>query len=260
MLGFLKLHPPQIDTKELDDPSTTIWHGKLILRKRFMRKFYEAGYNLFRRQFLPNPQDKVLVEIGAGAGFIKQVIPNVITTDVMPLPELDQVFSATEMPFANNSVDGFFMLNVFHHIKDCEAFLREAQRCLKVGGKIVMVEPADTTFSRYFYQHFHHENFDPTATEWQFDPEGGPLSSANGALPCIVFQRDRHIFQSKFPELKVLQCYAHSPLVYILSGGLSYRQFLPGFMYEPIRVVEWLLSPLHRWIGMFTTIVIEKQP
>lgn len=259
MLNSLRLHPPQTSTKDLDDPSTTIWHGELIKQKRFIRDFYLSGYKLFRRQFLPNLDNKVLVEIGAGAGFIKQVLPNAITSDVMPLPELDQVFSATQMPFEDSSVEGFFMLNVFHHIKDCEAFLSEAQRCLKVNGKIVMVEPANTVFSRYFYQHFHHENFDPTATEWQFDPEGGPLSSANGALPWIVFQRDRQVFQSKFPNLKIRICHAHSPLVYILSGGLSYKQFLPDFMYLPVRAVEWLLSPFHRWIGMFMTVIIEKE-
>ena len=31
----------------------------------------------------------------------------------------------------------------------------------------------------------------------------GPLSSANGALPYIVFKRDKTIFASEFPDLEV---------------------------------------------------------
>lgn len=48
------------------------------------------------------------------------------------------------MPFQDKSVSAFMMIDVLHHIKDSRQFFKEMQRCLKPGGKIVMIEPANT--------------------------------------------------------------------------------------------------------------------
>ena len=44
------------------------------------------------------------------------------------------------MPFENNSIDVFFLQNVFHHIPDINNFLREADRCLKKNGYFLIME------------------------------------------------------------------------------------------------------------------------
>jgi SAM-dependent methyltransferase len=149
------------------------------------------------------------------------------------------------------------MINVLHHIKRPKFFFAEAQRCLKNGGKIVMIEPANTIWYRLVVKNFHHEMFDTTAG-WEMD-KTRPLSDANGALAWIIFQRDREIFESEFKNLKIRSIGFHTPLRYILSGGLTYRQLLPSFMYGFVNFLEICLRPFNKWIGMFETIVLEKQ-
>lgn len=161
------------------------------------------------------------------------------------------------MPFENESVRAFFMIDVLHHIKKPRSFFVEAQRCLKKGGKIVMIEPANTLWGRFIYKNFHHEMFD-TKAEWEMD-KTGPLSDANGALAWIIFQRDREIFDSEFGSLKILNISFHTPFRYLLSGGLSFRQLVPSFQYGFVKFLEVCLSPLNRWVGMFETIVLEKR-
>ena len=255
MLDWLRL-PETADVENLDDPATSLLHGRIIRQKAFLTKTYRSFYRVFQRAAEPEIAGKTLVELGSGGGFIKDVIPNAITSDVMELPNVDRVFSAMEMPFADESVDAFFMIDVLHHISDTRVFLRQAQRCLKANGKIIMIEPANTLWARFVYTHFHHEGFDP-AGRWGLEGTG-PLSSANGAIPWIVFCRDRKMFESELPNLRIQQVRSHTPLRYLLSGGLSLRQLLPGFAYPVIRGLEILLWPLNGVLGMFLTIELQK--
>lgn len=50
----------------------------------------------------------------------------------------------------------------------------------------------------------------------------------------------------------------HTPLLYLLSGGLTLRQLVPSFTYLTFKVIEYILSPLDNLLGMFQTIELEK--
>lgn len=254
ILDWLKL-PETKNIADLDDPATTLLHAQIVRKKPFLEKTYRDFYSEFKQAF-PETKNKTLIELGSGGGFLKEVMPDVITSDVLPLPNVDKVFSALDMPFANTSVDAFFMVDVLHHIPDAEKFFKEANRCLKPGGKIIMIEPANTPFGHLIYSNFHHEKFDP-AGPWHLE-EQGPLSVANGAIPWIIFHRDRKIFESKFPTLKIVRVRPHTPFRYLISGGLSFRQFLPSFMYPLVKGLEILLTPLNRLLGVFQTIELQK--
>ncbi len=240
----------------LDSSERTLLHGEIIQNKVFLRKLYIDFYRRFQKVIKDLPSNGCYVELGSGGGFIKEVLPRVITSDVMPLPMIDQQFSALQMPFASESVDAFMMINVFHHIPNAELFLKEASRCLKKDGKIIMVEPANTPFARWIYQNFHHEDFDVKG-EWFFESKG-PLSSANGALPFIVFLRDRLEFTKKFPELRITKIAPDTPFRYLLSGGLSSNFSMPGFSFEFFSALERVLTPVNPLLGMFYTIEITK--
>jgi SAM-dependent methyltransferase len=254
ILEWLKL-PQTRHIKDLDDPATTLLHAQVIQEKPFLKKLYTDFYNQFKKA-MPDFENKVLVELGSGGSFIKEIIPNVITSDVLELPNVDKVFSATEMPFEDGSVGAFLMIDVLHHITESKAFFAEATRCLNVSGKIIMVEPANTLWSKFIYKKFHHEPFE-TRADWTLEA-GGPLSVGNGALPWIIFSRDREIFEKEFPSLKIVSIRNHTPFRYLLSGGLSYRQLVPSFSYPLVKVIEFILSPANNYLGTFQTIELEK--
>lgn len=238
---------------DLDDPNTTLVHRKVILSKPFLRKIYLRWYSDLMSRVNHLPINKV-VEIGSGGGFIKDIYPDVITSDIMPLNVCDMTFPAENMPFENNSIGAIIMVNVFHHIPDCKLFLNEALRILPIGGKIVMVEPYNSLWSRQINSKFHHEPFDVNAN-WEFKSHG-PLSSSNQALPFIVFERDYVKFHSLYPNLRISSIKYHSPLSYILSGGVSMKSLIPNFMFRFLIFIEDKVSS--RKFNMFATIEIEK--
>lgn len=242
--------------QDLDAPQATLVHARVIRKKAFLERLYIDFYNELRRGLSENIDGKYIVELGSGGGFIKEVIPQAITSDVMELPNVDKQFSATDMPFEDQSVDAFLMIDVLHHINDTKRFLKEMTRCLKQGGKVCMIEPANTPWSRFIYKNFHHEPFDPSAG-WGFEGQG-PLTSANGAIPWIVFFRDREIFEKEFTDLSIERLCVHTPLRYLLSGGLTIRQLLPSSLYSAVKLCERLLSPFHRFTGMFLSIELKK--
>jgi len=257
IIEWLKLSATRC-VEDLDDPAVSLLHAEIIQKKPFLRKLYVDFYKQFEK-VVSNPKEKILVELGSGAGFIKEVISNAITSDILELPNVDKVFSALEMPFEKVSVDAFFMFDVLHHITDPRAFFREALRCLKIGGRIVMIEPANTLWSRFIYKNFHHERFD-TQAKWELGSlqETGPLSHGNGALPWIIFSRDRKVFENEFPSLRIIRMRNHTPLRYLLSGGLTLRQLVPSFTYPAVKAIEYALSPISNLLGMFQTIELEK--
>lgn len=237
----------------LDRPETLTLHRKLIENKFFLKQLYRKFYSEFRNSKYP-PGKKV--ELGSGGGFIKKIVPGTLTSDLIGGKGIDKVFPAEKIPFKNNSISAFFMFDVFHHIKDIKRALGEMSRCLKKGGKIVMIEPYNSLWGRLIWKNFNKEAFDPESS-WRTNGKGR-LSDANGALPWIVFVRDREIFNKKFPELKVKRIDPHTPLLYILSGGLSFPQIAPNFTYSFFSRLENFLSPLNFLLGMYVTVEIVK--
>ncbi len=254
LLDWLKL-PELRNIDNLDDPAVTLLHARIIREKPFLKNVYVDFYRQFA-ELVGEPQDKILVELGSGGGFVKEVISNVITSEVVEVPNVDKVFSALEMPFEKTSVDAFFMIDVLHHLPEPRIFFAEALRCLKVKGRVIMIEPANTLFSQFIYKHFHHETFDFRAG-WELE-QGGRLSHSNGAMPWIIFNRDRRLFEQEFPSLKITRIRNHTPLRYLLSGGLTLRQLLPSCTHAPVKMIESLLSPLNNVLGMFQTIELQK--
>lgn len=240
---------------DLDDPNASLAHRDIILKKPFLKKLYNDWYLIFIIKSKEIKNGKYL-EIGSGGGFLKDVFPEVITSDILILPNVDLIFTAEEIPFKENELASIVMLNVFHHIPKPHLFLKEAQRTLIKGGKIIMTEPANSSLARFIYKRFHHEPFDEKGQ--REIKAGNPLSNSNQALPYIYFERDLDLFKKDFPSLKINSINYHSPFSYIISGGVSRSAMLPFFMYNFVKGIEWLFSPFYKQIGLFCTIEIEK--
>lgn len=223
--------------------------------KRFLRQIYGEWRDRLA-SVLPTGSGAVL-ELGAGDRWMPPVTAVSIRTDVRPLRGLSLAADARCLPFRDASLRLIGMTDVFHHIPDVIKFLHEAERTLRPGGVVAMVEPWNTGWSRFIYSNFHHEPFRPEAREWPF-PAGDPMEAANGALPWMVFERDRERFERDYPGLRIERVEPFMPLRYLLSGGLTFPSLQPGWMYPVWTRVEQALGPVSRGCAMFAFIVLRR--
>lgn len=259
MLKRLLAHPLTRGL-DLDAPETTALRRRIVREKPFLHSLYLEWY----RQLIvaiPRVEDcpGAVLELGAGGGFFKDMLPECLCSDVFYCAGLDLVLDARHLPFRSASLRAIVMVDVFHHIPDVAAFLREAQRVLTPGGVIAMWEPWNTAWSRFVYQRLHHEPFEPQRQDWVF-PAGGPLSSANGALPWIVVARDAARLRRDFPLLRLENLRLDYPVSYLASGGISLRNLAPAFAYRPLRRLERAMGAFLRYCAMFAYIVMRRIP
>ena len=230
----------------------------ILKNRKLLRNVYIKWYDLLLGDIEADKLNYAVVELGTGAGFIKELYPYVICTDILPVTGIDLVCDCLHLPFKDKTIQRFIMIDVFHHVVCSESFLRELERCLVDGGSIVMIEPACTPWGRFIWKNFHHEDFDPEKSDWKISGDS-PLSSANGAMPWIVFCRDRELFLQKFPTLKIENYSTNTPLSYLLSGGFSYSQIVPSILIRPLIYFENLLLKVSGKFGMFSLIKLIKQ-
>lgn len=245
------------DIRQLDDPSRAHELRLLIEKKPFLKRYYLEIYRKYQNCLSRCPEQGIAIELGSGAGFVKKIIPEMVTSDTISYPNVDKVVDATAMPYENESLRMIGMLNVFHHIPNVEAFLREAERCLLPGGRVLIVDQYPGWISSLIFKHAHHEPFDTEASDWRFESTG-PLSGANGALAWLVFDRDRGKFEKLFPMLKLESYSPHSPFRYWISGGLKKWTLAPGWAFEILTGVDCLLMHISQRFGSFVDIELVK--
>ncbi|HET6879653.1 MAG TPA: class I SAM-dependent methyltransferase [Pirellulales bacterium] len=256
------LKEPATRTLDVNTSDMTVVHRHVLLNKRMLRRMFEGFYAECRRLDgrLFNGCDGPRLEIGSGSSIIKEFWPDVVTSDIKPLPFVDRVVDAQAMPFADGSLRAIYGINVFHHLPRPRLFFREAIRVLQPGGGVVFIEPYHGVFARWLFPRLHDsEIFDLTADSWENNLQSGPCSGANQALSGIIFDRDRERFLREFPELELVLDRPHTHLSYLLSGGVNFRQLVPGWAGGLAPLLESVLSPLNRWIALQHTIVLRKR-
>lgn len=258
MLRRLLAHPITRG-KDIDAPETTQLRREIIEAKPFLKKIYQEWYETIAAEMAEVDTPHPVLELGSGAGFLQSYMRNLITSEIFFLDGVQIVLDAQHLPFAESSLNGLVMTNVLHHIPDPALMFAEGQRCIVPGGKIIMIEPWLTTWSRLVYKHLHHEPVDEANMSWKIDGQG-PLSSANSALPWILFKRDRAKFDAHFPAWHVDQAEPFMPFRYLVSGGISLRSLMPSWAFGLWRSVESLFSPLRQHLGMFAKIVLIRKP
>jgi SAM-dependent methyltransferase len=241
---------------DIDDPRTTHLRRRILAEKRFLRRIYEEWYSAITAS-LP-PGDGPVLELGSGAGFLADFVPRLVRSEVFYTPGIDVVLDGQALPFREGSLRGIAMTNVLHHLPRPLRFFAEAARAVRPGGVVTMIEPWVTSWSRWVYTRLHHEPFLPEAREWE-TPAGGPLSGANGALPWILFQRDREQFERAAPGWRVRSIAPMMPFRYLVSGGVSLRGLTPAASYPLWKGFERALSPFAGHLAMFAHVVLERR-
>jgi SAM-dependent methyltransferase len=229
----------------------------LIKRKPLLKRSYLQFYENFRQDLdtVRAPGTKVL-ELGSGGGFLKEVVPQVITSDIYEgVAELK--IDARSIPFADGEISGLFLASVLHHVPDVEAFFAEAHRVLCPNGICAIVEPCNTPFARLFYRHFHHEPFLPDVRTWQF-AQSDAMMDSNQALSWIVFERDQEKFRELFADLAVERKIFLPTWGYILSGGVNYRPLWPSALSDVVTGMERRLARFDRWFSLLWYVLLRK--
>ena len=255
LLRRLLAHPLTASLAD-DDPKTTELRKQIIQSKPFLKAIYKEWYERLAAG-VPRGTGGIL-ELGSGAGFLESYIPGLITSEVFPCPHISVVLNAQNMPIDDVSLRAIVMTDVLHHMPNVRRFFAEAARCLQSGGKILMIEPWVTAWSRFVYGRFHAEPFLPEAAKWEF-ASSGPLSGANVALPWMVFVRDRARFKKEFPEFEIESIRPFMPLRYLLSGGVTMRSLMPGFTYGTWTLLERTLDFQRDRLGMFAYVAVRKR-
>lgn len=94
------------------------------------------------------------IEIGAGAS----PQPGYIQCEIRPLPHVDHVCNAWDLPFGTNTVDEVYSYHMLEHVTEAQgrASLAEWYRVLKSGGRLeVHVPDLEGHLRQYWGNGFH---------------------------------------------------------------------------------------------------------
>lgn len=234
-----------------------VWQHKPVLRHLYREQFY--GPLLAQRA--PGPKT---LELGSGPGFLQEIEPAVLRTDLLCSPWIHCTVDAHHLPFASGVFDNVIGLDVLHHFNQPVKVLREVMRVLRPGGRCVLVEPWITPFSRFVYTYLHQEQCDLKAQPWheEVDQFGTDKQAfdGNAAIPYLLIKRGGDALANAVPELRLVVIEQFSLLTYILSLGFRPGSLLSERFYSLLYSLERTTRPL--WAGfaaLRTLVVWEKK-
>jgi len=257
------LYEPKVNGINVDDSTLLKIHKEILREKPLLKSAFETFYKDMMKYC-----DKLLIssgseiELGSGAGFFKDLRPELTTSDIREGENIDLVLDAQIMSLPNDSVRCMYAINVFHHLPNPEMFFSELCRVLASGGGCILIEPHIGFSSALLHRHLHSdESYLPDAQNWQTTGIAGPLSGANQALAYIIFKRDIDRFNKQYgARLEIAyQGYTLNALRYLFSGGLNFRQLLPSFFEPVLRALEYVGKPFAPYWSLHQIIVIRKR-
>lgn len=225
------------------------WEEKAVLQE-----IYRDYYQRIKMELTPG----LTLEVGSGCGTFKEELGDIITTDIVPSPWIDVVADAQALPLKTGTLFNMIMVDVLHHLGNPLAFLKEASRVLRTGGKLVLIEPAITPISLFFYHFFHpervdfsyrpHHDFRPEKRENPFD--------GNQAIPTLLFGKYKSFLARLLPEFELTKKERLSFVAYPLSGGYRHWSLIPAKLVKPILKVENKLEKVLGPVSAFRLLIV----
>lgn len=179
-----------------------------------------------------------ILEIGSGTSPLRKFVPRAMTSDILRLDYLDHCFDAHRIDeysgIAQESLDVITMTNVLHHMRNPVEFMLNARFKLKPGGKIIMAEPYFSKLSTFIYCHVHPEPVELGILKPELEYAEGPLSSANIALPFLIFfgQNNWKEALRRYYDFAPGNAIHYTSLSYLFTGGISRKLPVPGFVFR----------------------------
>ncbi|MBW3096885.1 class I SAM-dependent methyltransferase [Pseudohoeflea coraliihabitans] len=256
---FGLLRRREIEQLDVDSDRRFYIHKKILASKPMLQGVFADFHRLFHaldRQYFTGEGSRI--ELGAGVAPMRERYADVIASDIVPSPGIDQVIDAQSTCLPDKSVRVFFGQNCFHHFPNPDRFFAEVLRVVSPGGGVVLLEPYYGPFASFLYPRlFPTEGFDKHFPSWE-TPVVGPMNGANQALSYIVFERDREEFERKYPELEIVHRQVCGNYIkYLLSGGLNFRTLWPKFGIPLLTGVEYVLRPFGKYLSIHHIIVIK---
>ena len=238
-------------------PEQWLDHRRVWRDKPVVRTIYGDFYRRIGEWLVPGRT----LELGCGSGNFKEGHPDVTAVDVRPAPWVDVVADAHELPFRDESLSNVVLIDVLHHLAEPRRFLEQVERALVPGGRVVMIEPAVTAASWFFYRFLHPERLDATVhplaeadERLRDDPYDG-----NQAIPTVLFGKLRADLERALPRLTVRHQAFLSLFAYPLSGGFRQWTLVPQAAAAPLLKLEDRLLPVvGRWAAFRMLVVVER--
>lgn len=250
----LKLADSVCQHRDKTEANALSWQTKPLLRI-----VYRDFYKLIQAQLASAIQGRI-VELGAGLGAIKDIIPDCRCTDQFARAHLDGVENAYRLSFADQSLSNLILFDVFHHLRYPGDALRECHRALNVGGRLIIFEPALGWLGWLVYGCFHHEPlglFQPIT--WYADdvPKSQNAYYAAQGNAHRVFVRGEH--SAEMSGWRTLRVERLSALSYVASGGFSGPQLYPTSWYPLLRKLDRVLDRAPSLFATRMLIVLERE-
>lgn len=224
-----------------------VWESKYAIRA-----CYQGWFDRLRPFVVPGKS----LEVGAGCGQARTIWPELIESDVVATPFVDLVADGLNLPFADGTLANILVIDLLHHLRDPHAFIDEAERVLRVGGRVLAIDPFITPFSFVAYRLLHHEDVyfgGYHRSGDKHDPWAGNLALAN-----LMYRRRRRWAQ-RHPHMRIIHQRKFSLLDFQLAGGFKPYALIgrPRWYDRVVALDKWLdgLAPL---MGFRIFCVIER--
>ena len=234
------------------DAETLAHHRAIWAARPELREVYQEW---FRQLLAAVAGLGPVVEVGSGPGFFKEFAPHLIATDVLPGPLVDVCCDAGQLPFGTATIGGLVMVDALHHLPRPLAFMDEAARVLRPGGRLAMLEPWITPASFVLYRYFHQEGCRlGVDLEFPFDQTVKNALDGNPAIPFVLFKR----FRDRLRTLRLVRAHTFVGLPYLFTFGFQRSRPLPGLWMGIAKAVEGFTGPVRKLAASRVLAVLER--